>query len=846
MPMYADLIIPVPIQKLFTYSVPASMEQLLCRGCRVLVQFGKKKFYSGIVMEIHNRKPDYETKDICEVVDTEPIVKEQQLTIWQWIADYYICTLGEVMKASMPQGLKLESESRLIYNALYEPDPDHSLTPKQTEVLEFISNAKVCTISEVANAMQGVNPMQHIRALLDAEAIYISEELRDAYKPRTVNCWTLSDTLRTEEDICELMDALERRAPRQLDSLMTFVQMAGGMGEALKGKRLSRDELAADARVSLPAIAELTNKGILRQSKVAVSRLTEYDGAIVPPSTLSEAQAQALKQIETEGADGKPMLLYGVTGSGKTEIYIHLMDQCLRSEKSVLYLLPEIALTTQITERLRRHFGKDMVVYHSKFSDAERVEVWHKLMSANPPRVILGVRSSVLLPLPELGLIIVDEEHEGSYKQYDPAPRYNARDMAVVIAQLTNMCHKAKAKTENNSNGNEANETNAPCRVVLGSATPSLESWSNVQSGKYGLVRLEQRHKGLELPKVEVIDMTEARHRKEVDGMFSLGLKGLISGALEKREQVILFQNRRGFSPVVECQQCAWVPKCTNCDVSLTYHKASGQLVCHYCGYSMLMPTTCPVCGTPSIKPQGFGTEKIEEKCKEMFPQSRVARMDLDTARSRKAFEELIGQFAEHKHDILIGTQMVTKGLDFECVSTVGVMNADALLNMPDFRADERSYQLMAQVSGRAGRHGSQGKVIIQTGKPSHPVIECVQKNDYEGNARRMLAERQMYSFPPFTRLISLIVKHREQSTCLDAARNLSAALMSSFGQMVHGPIQPVVARISNLYMQEIMLKMPRQASPRQVKQIMMQHVNALLADQRFHSAIVRIDVDPY
>ena len=490
-----------------------------------------------------------------------------------------------------------------------------------------------------------------------------------------------------------------------------------------------------------------------------------------------------------------------------------------------MYLLPEIALTTQITERLRRHFGDQMAVYHSKFSDSERVEVWKKLLSPTPPRLILGVRSSVLLPLGGLGLIIVDEEHESSFKQYDPAPRYNARDMAVVLAGL------------NKSRG---------CGVVLGSATPSLESWANAQAGRYGLVRLTRRHAGLELPTVDVIDMSEARRKKATMSMFSLRLKEVVEGALSRREQVILFQNRRGFAPVVECKQCAMVPKCLNCDVSLTYHKASGQLVCHYCGYSTPMPTTCPACGNPTLAPQGFGTEKIEEECKAIFPTARLARMDLDTARSRKSFEEIISSFAAREHDILIGTQMVAKGLDFEGVSTVGVMNADALINISDFRADERASQLMAQVSGRAGRKGSQGHVYIQTYKPEHPVIQSVRNGDYEGNAERLLAERRNYRFPPFSRLMTLTVKHRDQMTALDAARTLAQSLTAKFGNIVSGPIQPVVGRVSNLYMQEIMVKMPRTASPSQVKTAMMADVNAILAEPQFRSASVRIDVDPY
>ncbi len=827
--MFADLIIPVPLQKLFTYEVPQSMASLVKRGCRVLVQFGKKKYYAGIVMRVHNEKPDYETKALCEIVDTEPIVTEEQMETWQWIADYYICTQGEVMKAAMPQGLKLESESKLMYNALFEEE--EALTQRQKEVLDFIREKKICTISDVANHLNGVNPVSHIRALIDAEAIYISEELRDAYKPKMVTTYKMGDEMRSEDDVLAQLDPLGKKAPKQLESLMGFIQLAGGLARATEGVMLRREQLSGDERISMTAIEGLVQKGILQRQKTEVSRLERYTKTLEPPHTLTAPQAKALAEIRESAKTGRPTLLYGVTGCGKTEIYIHLMEETLRQGHNVLYLLPEIALTTQITNRLRRHFGDQMAVYHSKFSDAERVEVWHKLLSSAPPRIILGVRSSILLPLRDVRLIIVDEEHESSYKQYDPSPRYNARDMAVVLAMQIN----ARLK-----------EGDARCRIILGSATPSLESWNNATSGRYGLVRLTERHAGLELPTVETINMTEARHQKMVHGIFSFRLKEVIERALEKKEQVILFQNRRGFSPVVECKQCAWVPKCVNCDVSLTYHKSLGQLVCHYCGYAEAVPQVCPACGTPTLRTQGFGTEKIEEECKALFPAARVARMDLDTAKSRKAFEAIISQFGAREYDILIGTQMVTKGLDFEGVSTVGVMNADALLNRPDFRADERAYQLMAQVSGRAGRKETQGKVFIQVNKTEHPVIAAVAKNDFEGNAERLLAERRAYQFPPFYRMISLVVKNKDLSIDLDAALVLAQMLRDKFGNIVTGPLKPVVARVSQFYMQEISLKVSKASSPTQVKALMMNEINMLLADQRFRGTIVRIDVDPY
>lgn len=820
--MYADLILPLPLQNLFTYAVPPGMEGRLRRGCRALVQFGKKKFYAGIVVELHDRRPPYATKSVCEAVDSAPVVTEGQLWLWQWIADYYICTLGEVMKAAMPQGLKLESETRLAANTAFD-EADAPLTPRQAEALAYVRANRACTLGDLSAHMGGAGALAHVRALLALEAVYAGEELRGAYRPKTVTTFRLADAAGGEEGVYSALDELERRAPRQMEALLAFVQAAGGMGEALRGKRLTRDAICADKRVSPAALAALTARGLLAQERVAVSRLNAPTGADEPPRPLSDAQAEALRQVEELSAGGRPVLLYGVTGSGKTEIYIHLIARALAEGRNVLYLLPEIALTTQITQRLSRHFGAVMAVYHSKFSDAERVEVWQKMLGPDPPRLVLGVRSSVLLPLSGLGLIIVDEEHEPSFKQYDPAPRYNARDMALVVAS----------------------RAGRDCRVVLGSATPSLESWDNARRGKYGLVRLDRRHAGQEMPGVETIDMTAARRTKAVAGVFSFRLREAVERALRGGEQVILFQNRRGFSPVVECRQCAMVPRCAHCDVSLTYHKATRQLVCHYCGYSVAMPAVCPACGTPGLAPQGFGTEKIEEECRALFPQARVARMDLDTARSRRAFESLIEQFAARKLDILIGTQMVTKGLDFDGVSTVGVMNADALVNMPDFRADERAYQLMAQAGGRAGRKGARGRVYIQASRPGHPVVECAARGDYEGNAERLLAEREAYAFPPFARLVSLTVKHRDASTALDAARVLAQGLIAKFGEMARGPIAPAVGRVANLFLQEIVLKIPKSASPAQVKGLMMADVNVLLADARFRSVVVRIDVDP-
>ncbi len=631
----------------------------MCRFARVLVSFGDKKYYTGIVITIHNDPPDFATKDITDILDTDPIVSPSQFELWQWIADYYICTLGEVMKAAIPAGLKLESETKLSVNTLFS-DTD-TLTPRQLDALNFIAEKKVCSLCELSKAMGGINPTAHVKALLDADAVYVSEQMRGTYRPKTEVAYALAHEYHSEDALLEVFNTLQSRAPRQLDALMLLIQQSGGMSQATSGKRVFRSALTSNPNVTATHLSELVKKGILMQDNVSISRIALPDAETCPPATLSEVQSQALSEILSSQNSCRPVLLQGVTGSGKTEIYIHLIQKTLAEGRNVLYLLPEIALTTQITNRLSKHFGPQMLVYHSKFSDSQRVEVYKMLLSSSSPYMLLGVRSSVLLPLANLGLIIVDEEHESSFKQYDPAPRYNARDMAVLLGS------KQGALT------------------ILGSATPSLESFVNARDGRYAHVRLDQRHAGLQLPKVDVVDMKTARQHKEVDGIFSFRLRSAIAQALEANNQVILFQNRRGFSSYVECHQCAWVARCVNCDVALTYHKSSSQLVCHYCGHSVPLPITCPACGNPSLRPYGIGTEKIEEECLRLFPSARPVRMDLDTTRSRTAYEQIIADFAAHKHNILIGTQMVTKGLDFADVTLVGIINADGMLNMPDF-----------------------------------------------------------------------------------------------------------------------------------------------------------------
>lgn len=815
---YADIILPVPLQKLFTYSIPDSMVDTINIGSRVVVHFGKKKSYSGIVYSIHQEKPDYETKDIVQVVDSTPIVVEPQLKLWSWMADYYVCSMGEIYRAALPSGLKLESESRLIYNAMFEAET--LLSDKQEMILNYVEQKKACTISELQQFCTDFNVLPQLKKLIEMQAIFISEELRDSYKPKTDTFYSIATDIRNDNALGLWMDKLEK-APRQLETLMTFIQKVGGLGKAKGGVSLQRELLNKEG-INAQALSELVKKGVLEARKENISRIENNNTSIIAPHPLSDTQQKAIDEIFTSFETHTTSLLHGVTSSGKTEIYIHLIKHFIDQGKQVLYLLPEIALTTQITQRLRRHFGADLGIYHSKFNDAERVEVWNKLLSTNDYKVILGVRSSVMLPFKNIGLIIVDEEHETSYKQFDPAPRYNARDMANVLAGI----HGAK--------------------VLLGSATPSYESYNNALNNKYGYIALKQRYAGIQMPEITAIDMREARQKKQTDGIFSYRLKDAINNALSNGEQVILFQNRRGFSPYIECNQCAWIPKCQNCDVSLTYHKNTHQLVCHYCSYTIQLPKTCPCCGSPYLEPQGYGTEKIEEDVKTVFPTARVVRMDLDTARTRAAYEKIISDFEQHQYDILVGTQMISKGLDFDRVSTVGIMNADNMLNMPDFRAYERCFAMISQVSGRAGRHGKRGNVYLQTRQADHPIIKHIIDNNYEAHAKEQLKEREMYHYPPFDRMINITIKHKEHETARYAAFEASQRLRSIFGNRVLGPQEPEINRIATYFLQRIIIKVDKQSSPSKVKYIMMQCMNELIAQQQYRSVLFQVDVDPY
>ena len=757
---YADLILPVPLQGLFTYVVPEGMS--VGAGCRVLVTFGRTR-YMGVVMRLHDKRPEgYEVKPILQVMDDAmPIVTKQQLVLWQWICDYYLSPIGDVYKAALPAGLKVE-------------DGYHPKTETYIRLTPQYQNATALHIA--------LNVLSRAKKQLDVFIEYLA-----------LSGW----------------DQVEEAGSQKDDGRWLVTE-------------ITREELMNVSGASSDTINQLVKRQMLETYEVEVGRLNhggEYHPELIPP--LSVAQQKAHDDILFSMLKKNVTLLHGVTGSGKTEIYIHLIKLALERKEQVLYLLPEIALTVQMMQRLQRVFGDKLGIYHSKYSDAERVEIWQKQLSQNPYDVILGARSAVFLPFQRLGLVIVDEEHETSYKQQDPAPRYHARSAAIVLAQMY------KAKT------------------LLGTATPSLESYHNAKKGKYGLVELKERFQGIELPEIQVVDMADMQRRKMMAGPFSPLLLARMREALEHGEQAILFQNRRGFAPVVECHQCGWVPTCQHCDVSLTYHRQMNQLTCHYCGYTYRVPTECPCCGSTDLRTRGFGTEKIEEQVREVFPEARISRMDLDTTRTRNAYERIINDFSARRTNIMIGTQMVSKGLDFDHVSVVGILNADAMLNQPDFRAYEHAYMMMSQVSGRAGRKNKRGLVILQTKQPKLPVIDYVVRGDYVALYKDLIAERQAFRYPPYHHLIYVFLKHRQETIVHTAAIELASRLRQWFGGRVLGPDKPAVAKVKQQIIRKLVLKLELGIDKQRVREYLLMAQSQMLADKGYSSLQIYYDVDP-
>ena len=818
---YVDVLLPLPLANWYTYSLPESLEGQVQTGSRVIVPFGKKKFYTALVANVHYCPPEgYEIKEVTEVLDTRPVLLPQQFRLWKWMASYYLCTMGDVYKAALPSGMKLESETIVTANPDYEATTP--LTPREQQVLDLLTQDPEQCITQLekrTDATRNILPV--INSLLAKGAISVKEELKRNYKPKTEIRVKLSPDCQTEERLHQLFDELGR-APKRLALLMKYLELSGFFTDKASLREVSKKELLTRADATPTIFNGLVEKGIFETYLYEVGRLDREQTRTVAINPLNPAQQAAYDAILSHFREKNVCLLHGVTSSGKTEIYIHLIRQAIENGQQVLYLLPEIALTTQITERLKRVFGGRIGIYHSKFPDAERVEIWQKqLRPEGHYDIILGVRSSVFLPFHNLGLIIVDEEHETTYKQQDPAPRYHARDTAIMLASIYG------------------------AKVLLGTATPSIDSYHNALAGKYGLVTLNERYKDIRLPEIRIVDIKELARKKMMNGPFSPELLAAVRQALERHEQVILFQNRRGFAPMIECKVCGWVPKCKNCDVSLTYHKGLNQLTCHYCGYTYAVPRSCPACGSVELVNRGFGTEKIEDNIREIFPDAKVARMDLDTTRSRSAYERIIADFEAGKTHILIGTQMVSKGLDFDHVSVVGILNADNMLNYPDFRAHERAFQLMAQVAGRAGRRDKRGLVILQTKSPDLPVIHQVVTNDYKQMYEDQTAERKLFHYPPFCRFIYVYLKHRKEDVVTQAADTLAAWLRTAFGDKVLGPDKPPVGRIQMLFIKKIVIKLDLNMSGTKVRDYLLSVQRQLIEDERFRSLVVYYDVDP-
>lgn len=817
---YADVILPLPLENSYTYGIPSDLEKAVIPGCRVIVHFGKKRYYTAIVIEVHERTPNssFETKEIYALLDATPVLRRPQLRFWKWIASYYLCKLGDVYKAALPSGLKLESETAVTYNEEFVADM--ALRPNEQAVLDAFKGTLKLTVSELEKKTGLRNVVPVVASLMVRGAVEVNEEMKRGFAPKTQSFVRLTEAYRDEIRLQEVFGELKRARKQEL-LLVCYLDLSHALNPVL-AKELSKKELLERSGYTAVVLDGLAKRKILECYDKEIGRLQMQVCRLQTPSPLSPAQEKAYDEIHETFKSKEICLLHGVTSSGKTEIYIRLIDEVLKLGRQVLYLLPEIAITTQITERLAKLFGDKLLVYHSKFSDNERVEVWNKLLHGNEPMLILGVRSSLFLPFRDLGLIIVDEEHENTYKQQDPAPRYHARNAAIVLAGM----HGAK--------------------TLLGSATPSIDSYFNATNGKYGLVELNTRYGDCLMPEITPVDIKELKRKKIMkDTLFSPLLVEKINTALGNGEQAILFQNRRGFAPMIECRSCGWVPHCVNCDVSLTYHKSRNQLVCHYCGYTYQLPQQCPECKGTELKMMGFGTEKVEEEIASLFPSIKVERLDFDTARTRTAYERIINDFEKGKTQILIGTQMLSKGLDFGNVSVVGILNADSLMNFPDFRAHERAYQLMVQVSGRAGRRDKRGTVILQTSQPEHPLIHMVQQFAYKEMVHLQLSERSMFRYPPYYRLIIIVLRSRNETVLQEMSVLYTDKLRARLGERVLGPVTPPVTRIQTLHIKKIVLKIEVAAAIASVRSILDAVHLEMQGYLPFKQLLVHYDVDP-
>ncbi|MCX4277388.1 primosomal protein N' [Muribaculum sp.] len=819
--LYAEVILPLPLFGTFTYSIPTTLEGKAAVGHRVIVPFGRKKYYTGIIESITPVAPEgFEVKDISSVLDPWPVVKHPQLKLWEWIAEYYLCTAGDVYKAAVPAGLKVESETFIELNPDYEEMPDARMTDREAIIMQSLDHNGKMTPAEISKKT-GLNSIEStISSMVERRMLIIAEKLIERYRPKKETLVRLAVDRNDNEAMHKVFDAV-KGAKKQEMMLITLLDNLNKRQQQQLPPEVPRQHLLEQSGLSPAILAALASKGIVEIFTREINRFNYTGTEQGELPKLSAPQSEALDSIHRMFIDKNVTLLHGVTSSGKTEIYIHLIDYILNKGSQALYLVPEIALTTQLTRRLQKVFGKRVIIYHSKFSDNERVDIWKRMLHDPSPCVVIGARSSLFLPFSRLGLVIVDEEHESSYKQFDPAPRYNARDCAIVLASM----HGAK--------------------TLLGSATPAIETYYKALNGRYGLVTLSERYEGVQLPLIEIVDLNDERRRGRISGPMSARLAMMSREAVKGGEQVILFHNRRGFAPVVVCKQCGYVPKCQNCDVSLTYHRKAGEMVCHYCGATYKLPTICPACKEPAIEVYGYGTERIEEIAESSFPGARIMRMDLDTTRNKDSYLNIINDFSLGKADILVGTQMVTKGLDFERVSLVGILNADNLINFPDFRASERAFNMLEQVAGRAGRRNKRGLVIVQTSQPAHPILSYLQAHNYEGFYEHELEERRRYGYPPFTRVINIYLKHRDEDLLIRAAAGYAETLRHLFGNRILGPDEPHIARIQSLYIRKIMLKVEIQASMSKVKAILRSVYEAQMADKSLRSLVVYYDVDP-
>ena len=814
---YVSVILPIAIPKLYTYFVPPELTEMVQFGIRIEVVFGKSKRYAALVVDLHDEAPiAYKAKSLISIIDEKPIITTLQYNLWQWVAKYYCCSLGEVMNAALPGNLKLTSETLVTLSPIYDPNYQ-GLKDAEFMVCEALNYQQELSVDAIRKILdkknkRAVYPV--INSLLQKKIIYLKEELKEKYKPKNVTCVRLNATYIEDPKLLQEAFELLKRSDRQVETLMAYLQLSK------EHKFVKRSDLCKKANVNTSVIKAMVKKEVIELYDREISRINPYADDVIDQSPLSDQQKRAVTEIDSIFENQSVVLLHGVTGSGKTRIYIEAIQKVIASGGQVLYLIPEIALTVQIVSRLQKIFGDLIGVFHSRLNNNERVEMWHLVKKGKP--IVMGVRSSLFLPFENLKLIIVDEEHDTSFKQYDPAPRYNARDTAIYLAHL----HGAK--------------------VILGTATPSIETFYNAQQKKYGLVTMNERFGGITMPEIVLVDALEEYKAKKLQAHFTTVLLSELNKALDNGEQAILFQNRRGYAPTVFCKNCNWSQECKNCDVSLTYHKFTDNLRCHYCGYQVPLPPSCPACGEHQLDNRGFGTEKIEDELSKLIPKARVARMDFDTVKGKNSHAQLIHQFEDRQIDILVGTQMVTKGLDFENVSIVGVLSADHLLKFPDFRSTERTFQMITQVSGRAGRKRKRGKVIVQAFNVKHPVISEIIKNDYQGFFQREMEERQTFQYPPFNRLIQITFKHKVAQTVNQATRLYTHLAKEQLGDRVIGPAVPGIPRVRGQYILVLMIKMEKNNQLiKKIKSFLENTARITKSEKGLSSVRINIDVDP-